>query len=107
MTELNRFSPVNPNGLSTGRTLAQAINFLLSGGRNDKIEFTLTANSATTVLTDPRLGVGSVLKPMPLTANAAAALGGMYASSQGTGTITLTHANNAQVDRSFRAEIGR
>jgi hypothetical protein len=107
VTELNRFPPVNPNGRSEARIIAQAINWLLSGGANDKIEFTLTENSATTVLTDPRLGVGSVLLPMPLTANAAAALAGMYPSVQATGTMTLTHANNAQADRSFRAIISR
>ena len=62
---------------------------------------TLTASSATTTVSDLRAGQDSVILFMPRTANAAAAIGGLYVSARGKQTFTLTHANNAQTDRTF------
>lgn len=75
----------------------------MQGHINTDLEVTLTASSATTVITDPRLSIHTVILWMPLTANAAAeiAAGGMYVSSRDSETATITHANNAQTDRDF------
>jgi 2',3'-cyclic-nucleotide 2'-phosphodiesterase (5'-nucleotidase family) len=79
-------------------------NFLL-GRINTPGALTLTANSATTVVTFPEgnLSNTSVLIWMPKTANAAAAMTNLYRQSTNVAqnTITLAHANNAQTDRNF------
>jgi hypothetical protein len=68
----------------------------------------LQAGSATTTLTDPLITYTSTILFMPTTANAAAALAGLYVtdtlsgSGGAAGTATLRHANNAQTDREFR-----
>lgn len=66
---------------------------------------TLTANSATTTLTEApdRIGANTVILFMPTTANAAAAMTNLYVSSRdvSASTFTLTHTNNAQTDRTF------
>ena len=68
--------------------------------------FTLTANAATSTLTDERLTSDGVVFFDPLTANAAAELaaGTLYvlSANRNNGTWTVTHANNAQTDRDFR-----
>lgn len=72
-------------------------------------ELTLTAGAASTVITDIRISPQSVIVWHPRTANAAAemAAGTMYITdaNMGSGTATVTHANNAQVDRTFRLAI--
>ena len=72
-------------------------------------ELTLTAGAATTVLTDERLTIQSFVSLDPKTANAATELanGTVYCltANRGTGTWTFTHANNAQVDRSYQVCI--
>jgi hypothetical protein len=68
-------------------------------------EITLTANAAATVLTDSRISIQSAILFDPRTANAATEYHGgtMYIldANRGKGTCTITHANNAQVDRTF------
>lgn len=100
------FRGVNPNGTSDKRTSALAINQVLAGKLNATADVTLTASVATTVVRDPRIGVNSWLGFDPLTANAATekAAGTMYVLSANriTGQATITHANNAQTDRSFK-----
>jgi hypothetical protein len=65
---------------------------------------TLTDNVASTTVSDARAGANSFIGFMPTTANAAAELGGgtLYVATQGKQTFTITHANNAQTDRTFR-----
>ena len=86
------------------RLLAQRMNQILLGKLNAGDGVTLTANQTTTTLSDRRIGPESFIGFSPTTANAAAELGagGFYVSSQGQYTATLTHANNAQTDRTFR-----
>jgi hypothetical protein len=83
--------------------LSDAINAALKGKLNNTGTVTLTANTTTTVITDTRIGVDSFIGFMPTTANASAEIGNgtMYVSSRGDKTATVTHANNAQTDRSF------
>ena len=72
-------------------------------------ELTLTAGVTTTVLNDIRLSNQSVVLFDPKTANAAAELaaGTMYVltANRSTGSWVITHANNAQTDRTFQVSI--
>lgn len=83
------------------RKNAEATNLLLKGATNAVGSVTFTANSATTTLTNRLINPNSRLVLVPTTANAAAANNTWYQSSTVTGTITITHANNAQTDRTF------
>lgn len=96
------------------RQIATVVNRILQGKLNaifksGGVDFTLTANAATTVITDARLSVNSWIGFLPLTANAAAELGNgtLYAlaANMNNGAWTITHANNAQTDRTFRVLI--
>lgn len=83
----------------------------LYGGKINAVsaDFTLTANTVTSVFTDARLTQQGVALFDPLTANAAAALaaGTLFAATAGrnAGSWSITHANNAQTDRTFRVLI--
>lgn len=102
-----------PKGLSDSaekrwvRAVAEVVNRLLSGKMNVTLSVTLTANAASTTVIDARIGVFSALPHHPTTAHAAAeiAAGGFYVSAQQNGQFTLTHANNAQTDRTFTFAI--
>ena len=97
--------PANPELRRQYEVLQQ----LRSGKTENVAEVTLTANVASTTVTDIRVSPQSVLVWHPRTANAAAELanGTMYVTdaNMGNGTYTITHANNAQTDRSFRVAI--
>lgn len=102
---MNKGYPVAPesmqNEVEHRRKLAQAANLALGGKMNAVTQVTLTAGATTTTLTDKRIGAYTFIGFSPLTANAAAAQAGLYVSSQVNGSATLTHANNAQADRTF------
>lgn len=83
------------------RRLARLGNNLLQGKTNNVIQMTLTANAATTIVVDKRIGANTYFGFQPLTANAAGALSSLYVSVQQNGTATLTHANTATTDRTF------
>jgi len=87
--------------------IAEALEELADGKLNSTSNVTLTANSTTTVIVDFRVGANSVILLSPITANAATefASGGMYVSSTGKQTYTITHNNNAQTDRDFRVLV--
>lgn len=88
---------------------AKVINGVLQGKTNNTGTLTLTANAATTTFQHPLLGAASDVSFSPLTANAAAELGNgtmfVLAANKGKQTWTVTHANNAQVDRTFSFSI--
>lgn len=101
-------APVNLNEAASIiwiRRVVEVLNGVLAGKQNVILPVTLTANSTTTTLTDPRISYFSVLLFSPLTANAAAALGGLYVSAQRGGTATLTHASTATTDRNYNMAI--
>lgn len=81
----------------------QTVNEMLKGRGNQTGTFTLTANAASTVVSDNRFAADMVPVWTPTTANAAAEVGagGMYVSARTNGSFTITHANNAQTDRTF------
>ena len=91
----------NENSQEHRRELAEAINLTLQGKLNAVDTVTLTASSATTTLTDSRIGPDSFIGFMPTTANAAAELVTLYVTGRIDGSATLNHANNAQADRTF------
>ena len=84
------------------RQIARVANLLLKGVTNATGTVTLTAGAATTTVTDRRIHPDTQIKLTPTTANAATATGNVYQSAAATGSITLTHANNGQTDRTFR-----
>jgi len=78
-----------------------AINELFQGRSHAVGTVTLTASTTTTTVTSDTCGDESVIFLSPKTSNAAAAVGTTYVSAVTQGSFTLTHANNAQVDRTF------
>jgi hypothetical protein len=90
-----------PNEVEHRRLLAQGVNGARQGKLNAVTQVTLTANSTTTTLTDARIGATTGIYFSSLTADAAAALSGLFVSSQKNGQATLTHASAASVDRTF------
>jgi len=96
-------------GVSGADKAAQVIRSLLAGNINSTTTLTLTANAATSTLTDPNLTPEKVVLFDPTTANAAAELaaGTIYVltANRGVQSWTVTHANNAQADRTFRVLI--
>lgn len=89
------------------RRLADAVNQLADGRSNGFGSVTLTANQATTAVTDRRVGTDSVITLMPTTSNAAAEIGNgtLYIGTVTAESFTITHANNAQTDRTFTYAI--
>jgi len=84
---------------------AAAVNRHNIGKFNVTLDVTLTANAGTTTVTDARISADCALVLSPKTTNAAAAIGTTYVSSQTSGSAVLTHANNAQTDKTFRLAI--
>jgi hypothetical protein len=89
--------------LSWLRDVRDVVNNIMRGKMNNTGSVTLTANSATTTLQDPRIGGGTVVTLGPTTANAAAEIGNgtLYYNTPGSHSIVINHANNAQTDRTF------
>lgn len=83
------------------RKLAEVANLAMQGKLNAVAQVTLAASATTTTVTDARIGANTYFGFQPLTADAAAALSGLYVSAQQKGQATLTHASTASVDRTF------
>lgn len=92
----------------SGATLSQtieAVRRLIRGHGNFVVTVTLKASATTTIVTNAYINKSAAVLLAPMTANAASALATTYVSSVTAGSITLTHANNAQTDRTFRVAI--
>lgn len=91
------------------RRLYEVVQGLRRGKLECVVEFTLTANAATSTLNFKGLSPQSVVIFDPKTANAAAELygGTMYVltANRGNDAWTVTHANNAQTDREFQVAV--
>ena len=89
------------------RKVVLAINNILRGKTNNTGSVILTENSATSTLTDIRIGINSVILLQPTTANASAEIGAgtIYFDDPGDGSVVINHANNAQTDRTFKYAI--
>jgi len=85
------------------RKINTAINQLAQGRSNAAGTVTLAVNQAGTTVTAQNCGVGSVVLLSALTAHAAAEIGNgtLWVSAVAKGSFMLTHANNAQNDRTF------
>jgi len=83
--------------------IVRAVRQLAEGRSNAVGAFTLSANAASTMVTAPTCGAGSSVLAFPKTANAAAEIGNgtMHIGTVANGSFTVTHANNAQTDRTF------
>lgn len=81
--------------------IAETVNKILSGRANNVGSLTLTANTTTTTVSDNQFESGMVPLLIPTSANAATATANVYVSARANGSFTLTHANNAQTDRTF------
>ena len=91
-----------PPGGETPRRLADSFNRVVEGRTDNYGTFTITANAASTAVTNRLVSEDSTIVLMPTTANAAAALATTYIATVANGSFTVTHANNAQTDRTFR-----
>jgi hypothetical protein len=85
------------------RRVNTTINRIIDGRTENYGQVTLTAGATSTTVATSGLAVSenSVIALSPRTANAAAALATTYVSAVANGSFTLTHANNAQTDRTF------
>src|SRR5689334_6820527 len=95
--------PEDSASVSWVKRIAEMVNNILQGKLNAVLQITLTANSATTVVIDARIGPYSGLYLQPLTAHAAAALYSATSvladlTTQKQGSVTFNHANDANVD---------
>lgn len=95
--------PISWSGLTEEwvRLVAEVVRSLQDGKILATGNVTLTASAATTTLSDRRIGPNSVILLMPTTANAAAALATTYISARTNESATITHANNAQSNKTF------
>ena len=100
------YFPDHPNLL---RTMLRVMKNMIKGRTNNAHSVTLTANSATTTVELPKNEIGqeTLVFFAPQTVNAATEFGAgtMYVSARSIlaepATFTITHANNAQTDRTF------
>jgi 2-keto-3-deoxy-6-phosphogluconate aldolase len=79
----------------------RAIQQLEQGRLNVGGSCTLAAGTTTTTVKAANCGAGSQVQLTPRTANAAAAATTTYISAVANGSFTISHANNAQTDRTF------
>jgi hypothetical protein len=77
------------------------LNEVLKGRGNNVGTVTLTPSVTTTTISDIRIKQTMTAVLIPRTANAAAAVTNVYISAVADGSITLTHASTATVDRTF------
>lgn len=97
----------NPNLKEWLRRVVKVVNNIMQGKTNNIGSLTLTANSATTTVTEAkgRIGQNTVILLAPTTTNAATEFGAgtIYVSGRDVANnqFTITHVNNAQTDRIF------
>ena len=91
----------------TEQQVAFVVNNILDGKINSTGTVTLTASTTTTTISDNRVGENSVILFMPTTANASAEQGAgtMFVATRAKQSFTITHANNAQTDRTFAYSV--
>ena len=95
-----------PNEQQHRRQLAQQLAGALRGAIGCTLSVTLTANVATTTVIDSRISIMTAPLLVPVTANAAAEIGnGTLYVTPTKGQCVITHANNAQTDRTFQMAL--
>ena len=93
-----------PNRGATSLDRDFAIRQITEGRSNCNGTVTLAANLASTTVSKSTFHTDAAPLLVPMTANAAAELanGTLYISAVTGSSFTITHANNAQTDRTFR-----
>ena len=81
--------------------IVQAIIQLVNGRQNSVGDVTLTPNAGSTVVSFENCSTGCRVFLEPRTAHAAAALATTFISAIGQKSFTITHANDAQIDKTF------
>ena len=92
-----------PTNGTTQRNIEQRLRELIEG-RSNAVgpTVTLTAGATSTTVSKTTINANAAVFLFPTTANAATALATTYALiMSGGGAFTVTHANNAQTDRTF------
>lgn len=89
-----------PDSTRHRRDIAQWAQWINQGHLANVGKVTLAAGTTTTTVTDARVSVNSAIMLSPRTANAAAAKPTMLISGT-DGAFTITHANDASLDRTF------
>lgn len=84
------------------KEIARTLNRMNKGQISSTLFVTLDPGVATTVVIDARLSAQTCVSLQPQTSNAAAAIGTTWMVVT-DGTMTIHHANNAQIDRTFTA----
>lgn len=90
-----------PSEGGSPRDVASAVNLLIDGKNNAKGTFTLTPSATSTVIEDYRVGEDSVITWTPMSFNAADHLDGMWLSSRGKHTFTVSHDSRIHTDMTF------
>lgn len=83
------------------RVIVSALRQVIDGRTDNYGQITLTAGATSTSYSSPSISENSTIVLSPRSANAAAAVGTTHVSAKANGSVTLTHANNAQTDRTF------
>ena len=80
-----------------------SINNMIKGRTENVSQVTLTANAASTTVSNSNISENSEILLSPKTANAAAALATTYIPEATilNGSFVIQHANNAQTDKTF------
>lgn len=100
---------LSPTEIDLGRIVSAVIG-LLQGRSNAVGRVTLTPGATTTVVTKAvdkaavNVSIAGEIFLEPKTLNAGAARATTFATITGQGSFTITHDNNAQVDRTFAWE---
>ena len=104
---IGRFKSTLDRRFATPEQAVIGIEQALNGKLRSYGSLTLDAGTAATTFVDSRIGPASYIGLMPTTANAAAEIGAgtCYISARTNGSATITHANNANADKSFMTVV--
>lgn len=81
--------------------IADTVNKIMKGRANNTGSFTLSANTTTSIVTDPAFESSMVPQWTPTTSTAATAMANLRVTTRAKGSFTLTHANTADADKTF------
>lgn len=84
------------------RNISQWAQWINQGHLANVGSVTLAAGTASTILSDARIGINTVPILQPATANALSAYPTVYVSTISAGGLTITHSSTAAADKTFR-----
>jgi hypothetical protein len=96
------FTLTHANNANVDQTFRYVINNAIGGGSLASGTFTLNASATSTVVPSASVTPVSVILWAPVTANAASQMATLECGTIGTGSFTLTHASNPNVDQTFK-----